>query len=184
MLTADTTSFGDYIWPAILLWGLDRFIRVLRIAVYAFTKKPASQTTLDPKNDAPMQVLSSPKLELLSTHFLRLTIPTPGFFHWRPGQSVYLTFPGISASPFEAHPFTIATIDNEPSNSNLKFFIRVRNGATKRLFNHVETGVQVKVLLDGPYSSPPLLVGYDTVLLIAGGSGVAFTLPLFLDLIE
>jgi NAD(P)H-flavin reductase len=47
---------------------------------------------------------------------------------------------------------------------------------------HVEK--KVGVLLDGPYSSPPLLVGYDTVLLLGGGSGVAFTLPLMLDLIQ
>lgn len=96
---------------------------------------------------------------------------------------MYLTFPGISVSPLEAHPFTIATVDAGLQSYELKFFIRVRDGFTKRLLDSIEVIDNMKVLLDGPYSSPPLLVGYDSVLLIAGGSGVAFTLPLFLDLI-
>ncbi|KAF5310624.1 hypothetical protein D9619_008266 [Psilocybe cf. subviscida] len=42
----------------------------------------------------------------------------------------------------------------------------------------------VPAFISGPYSNPPVLVGYHTVMLIAGGTGVAFTLPLFLDVIE
>jgi NAD(P)H-flavin reductase len=66
----------------------------------------------------------------------------------------------------------------------LKFFVRARGGATKRLLDHVGKDKELKVFVDGPYSSPPVLIGYDSVLLIAGGSGVSFTWPLFLDLIR
>ncbi len=166
-------------WPAILLWGLDRTLRILRVAVNTYGRKKTESTTAAGSE----AVVTKAQLELLSHSFLRLTIPAPRFFYWSPGQVVYLTFPNISANPLEAHPFTIATI-NSSSNSNLKFFIRVHKGVTKRLFNSVGNGKDVKVLLDGPYSSPPPLIGYDTVVLIAGGSGIAFTLPMMLDLVE
>ncbi|KAF9444633.1 hypothetical protein P691DRAFT_807110 [Macrolepiota fuliginosa MF-IS2] len=182
---AESLDYGHFVWPAFLLWGLDRLIRVLRIATHSIMKKSSGPvSTTEAKTNPPTEVITNPKLELLSSQFVQLTIPKPRFFHWRPGQCAYLTFPGVSASPLEAHPFTISTIDDGSENSHLKFFIRVQKGATKRLFNSAEGSGEVRVLLDGPYSSPPLLIGYDTVLLIAGGSGVAFTLPLFLDLIK
>lgn len=160
-------------WPAILLWGLDRTLRTLRVALNTFRTKRLEPTTI-----------TKTQLVLISPSFLQLTIPRPRFFYWNPGQCVYLTFPGISANPLEAHPFTIAEITSDSNNSDLKFFMRVRNGVTRRLFNSVENGDDTKVFLDGPYGSPPRLIGCDSVLLIAGGSGVSFTLPLFLDLIE
>ncbi|KXN81188.1 Ferric/cupric reductase transmembrane component 1 [Leucoagaricus sp. SymC.cos] len=179
---AASFNFGQFVWPAILLWALDRFLRLLRVAVSTITRKKPTSSKAKP--NSPVTVTAKPTLELLSAHFIRLTVPAPRFFYWRPGQSVYLTFPGVTFSPFEAHPFTISTINTGSGQSDLRFFIRVHKGATKRLFDSIERERDVKVLLDGPYSSPPLLVGYDTVLLVAGGSGISFTLPLFLDLIQ
>lgn len=184
---AASLDFGTYIWPSFVLWGLDRAIRVVRLVISAFTNKPQAQQTRNNISSTTATVSSNGvHVELLSHHFLRLTIQPPALFHWRPGQSAYLTFPSISANPLEAHPFTIASIDveNKDKPRELKFFIRVRDGLTKRLLNAVETGGSTRVLVDGPYSSPTLLVGYDTMVLIAGGSGIAFTLPLFLDLLE
>lgn len=90
----------------------------------------------------------------------------------------------MSTTPLEAHPFTIAAVDQNSSSCELRFFIRVREGLTKRLLGSAEGGAKVKVLLDGPYGNPPLIVGYDSVVLIAGGSGISFALPLFVDLIQ
>ncbi|KAJ7486431.1 iron reductase [Mycena galericulata] len=73
----------------------------------------------------------------------------------------------------------------------LMFILRVREGFTRRLLDSVAgnpdpTGVSksFKALIDGPYSSPPILKGFETVVLICGGSGVSFMLPLFLDLVQ
>ena len=105
--------------------------------------------------------------------------------------------PGVSTIPFEAHPFTIASIDTmhdgtpiadeesfikiEPYWKELVFFINIRDGFTKKLGDAAQRGENVKVFVDGPYGKSPDLTDYDTSVLIAGGSGVSFTLPLFLD---
>lgn len=147
--------------------------------------------------------------------------------HWLPGQSAYLSIPSVSGFRFEAHPFTISTIDvphqalaiveNEKTDleatssesqdegvafKKLAFLVRVRSGFTKRLLKAAEKRPAMKVILDGPYSSPPMLRGFETVVLIAGqsfthlssyiiesvsiegGSGIAFTLPLLLDAVQ
>ncbi|KAF8068614.1 ferric reductase NAD binding domain-containing protein [Lyophyllum atratum] len=183
------------IWPSFLLWALDRFLRILR--VLAFNPSPLKcQKTSE---------LGLSSLDVLSPNFLRVTVPAPRHFHWLPeqstffifpGQSTFLIFPGISASPRESHPFTIMAIDDGESKladgkppadtgRSLVFLVRVRQGLTRRLLDSASTSQSspLKVVLDGPYSSPPMLVGYGTAILIAGGSGVVFTLPLLLDLL-
>ena len=109
--------------------------------------------------------------------------------------------PDVSTIPFEAHPFTIASVDTtgdgtrrdapttvkegfaetEPYWKELVFFINVHDGFTRKLRDVAEKGGKAKVFVDGPYGKPPDLTSYDTSLLIAGGSGVAFILPLLLD---
>ena len=141
-------------------------------------------------------------VELLSPDFVRLRLRRPPHFHWSPGQTAYLIIPSVSTIPFEAHPFTIASVDTtrdetrgdftlttekeslgetEPYWKELVFFINVHGGFTKNLAGVAEKGGKVKVFVDGPYGKSPDLTDYDTSVLIAGGSGVSFTLPLFLD---
>ncbi|KAF5375667.1 hypothetical protein D9615_009357 [Tricholomella constricta] len=177
---------GYYVWPAFVVWALDRAIRMIRIIVHnaGFFQKRSTQQL--------------GRVDVLSPHFIRIAVPRPAHLHWLPGQSAYLTIPGASKSPFEAHPFTISTIDvpgtgpddaekdegSRRSLPELAFLVRVRSGFTKRLLNVAVKDQLMKVIVDGPYSSPPLLRGFETVVLVAGGSGVAFTLPLLLDLIH
>jgi predicted ferric reductase len=177
-----------------LIWGLDRLIRLVRLVVFNhsyFGFKKGSGTM-----DA--------SVELLSPHFVRLRLRRPPHFHWSPGQTAYLIMPEVSTIPFEAHPFTIASVDtthgegdifpiteekgalgeNEPHWKELVFFINVHGGFTKNLHDIAEKVGKVKVFVDGPYGKSPDLTDYDTSVLIAGGSGVSFTLPLLLDSIK
>ncbi|KAF7373154.1 Ferric/cupric reductase transmembrane component 1 [Mycena sanguinolenta] len=215
-----SANFGYevYIWPALFLWGLDRFFRLLRISFLnsqLFTprrRRIASHATVT--------VLSPP-------HFLRILAEAPRYFTWRPGQSAYLTIRGAyPTSITEAHPFTIANAphyaqdqddlpneDGSPNESEkesgsaesegkisdtsrLMFILRVRDGFTKRLLDSVlanpdsessgDGGVSrsFEAFVDGPYSSPPVVRGFETVVFISGGSGVSFGLPLLLDLVQ
>ena len=179
-------------WPSMIIWGLDRFIRLVSLAVINFGYlNPWAKKQLDAV------------VEVLSPHFIRVTLRRSRHFHWRPGQNAYLSFPSVSKLPFESHPFTISTIDDPTSgDSALVFLLRVKNGFTQKLLKEASSDQTYKVLLNGPYGSPPLLVGYQTVILIAGlfflpphlaplsvhcsigGSGVAFALPLFLDILR
>lgn len=192
---------GQYVWPAFVVWGTDRVLRAVRIVIFNFgnfIRKGAAEL------DA--------HVDVISPRFLRIRLQRPTHLRWAPGQSVYLTLPSVSTFPLEAHPFTISTvhsapdmdedtlvIDEKDSNSSppsslarsqeasrmkqLVFFVRVRNGFSQRLLQAAGDDKTFAAFLDGPYSSPPLLKGFETVILIAGGSGVAFTLPLLLDLI-
>jgi predicted ferric reductase len=190
-------SMGYYgAWPMMVIWGLERFLRLVRIIAYnfAYFNPFASKPTLDATVD------------LFSEQVLRVTTHRPSYFHWRPGQSAFLSFPSITSFPFQSHPFTIATIDEADGTfsgeKKLVFLIRVRNGFTKKLMLVASSDRTYKIFINGPYSSPPVLVGYETIILIAGwflsffygqrfdqfdfigGSGVTFTLPLFLDVMR
>ena len=155
--------------------GLDRFLRALRLVVYNFgyilSKRP---TELDARVD------------VLSPDFLRMSLDRPQHVNWSPGQSAYISMPGIA--PFQFHPFTISTIDlsgrplsktNTDGRTELKysnladvqrltFLVRVRKGFTASLLHNAQDKKLMKVFFDGPYGSPPILKGYGTVLLIAG----------------
>jgi len=179
-------GFHYYIWPCFLFWGLDRFIRLVRLVVFnhsyfGFTNSETMDGTV----------------ELLSPQTVRLRLRRPPHFHWQPGQTAYLTMPSVSDLPFEAHPFTIASIDTtadekEKSDSGairpywkeLVFFIDVHKGFTKKLSKIAAKGGMVKTFVDGPYGHSPDLSVYNTSVLIAGGSGLTFTLPLLLDTIN
>jgi hypothetical protein len=170
------------------------------------------------------QIPTEATVSVFSPHFLRILVDAPPYLTCRPGQSIYLTIVGAyPMSVTEAHPFKVANTpldgalitDDVESHSKprLMFIVRVREGFTKRLLDSVlaapdSTGVSrsFKLFVDGPYGSPPVLRGFESVLFIAGqspsvlvsfvclewademsmtgGSGVSFTLPLFLDLVR
>ncbi|KAG8832184.1 hypothetical protein FRC17_001778 [Serendipita sp. 399] len=109
---------------------------------------------------------------------------------WEAGQHVFLTLPGISILPFESHPMTIANIPETdehgvPKPTDLVFYIRAMDGFTRRLYEYGlrHHGELVTALADGPYGKPPPVNTFTTVVLIAGGSGIASTLPLLLDIV-
>ena len=68
----------------------------------------------------------------------------------------------------------------------MTFIIRGREGFTGKLREHAKSGkaANVPAFVDGPYGYPPDLTRYSTAILISGGSGVSYTLPLLLDLVS
>ncbi len=140
-------------------------------------------------------------VELLSEDTIRLTLTRE--ISWSPGQHAYVILPSISNLPFEAHPFSIASIPEDGKKSDVTFLIRGRSGFTQRLRQHAanDHGSRVPAFLDGPYGCPPDLTRYSTCVLLAGlfyfsstrqpysdvylgGSGISYTLPLLLNLIR
>jgi ferric-chelate reductase len=165
---------GYYVWPSVLMWAVDRVLRALRNIVYNLGYFGAGKrvSTLDAS------------VEVLASDFVRVTLRRPDHIHWTPGQCAYLTIPGLST--FDAHPFTISTIDAPPrskkslnhfdkeksidpfdESKKLTFLIRVHKGFTKLVRNAVQDDESMKIFFDGPYGEPPLLKGFETVILIA-----------------
>lgn len=159
--------FGDYIWPALLVWGIDRFLRVSRILYNNRVWQGYNS------ND-----YSHATVELLTSDTIRLTLRRK--MHWRAGQHAYVVLPSVSALPTEAHPFTIASIPHAldgtdgPEEKEVVFLIRGRNGFTRRLRDHASQKISgsVAAYIDGPYGIPPNLKIYSTCVLIAGELGV------------
>ncbi|THU82061.1 hypothetical protein K435DRAFT_934828 [Dendrothele bispora CBS 962.96] len=160
---ANTEHYGAYIWPCFLIWGLDRFVRIIRLVT-------CNHSYFSPLSKSSEMEAST---KLITSDLICLTIQRPPHFNWSPGQFAYLVAPGVSLLPFEGHPFTI----------ELVFLINVRDGFTKRLHEVATKGETIKVLLDGPYGSRVDVDTFDNIVLVAGGSGVTYTLPILLDTI-
>ncbi|KAJ6525947.1 hypothetical protein B0H19DRAFT_970901 [Mycena capillaripes] len=204
-------GYGAYIWPAMFLWGLDRFLRIVRISFVNSQLFPTNSNSNSTK--IRRGIASDATVTVLSPHFLRILVDTPPYFIWRAGQSAYITICGAyPTSITEAHPFTItnaphedglpgsdgaasassveegsneekadSTKESEKVKENaprqLTFILRVREGFTKRLVDSVlanpnSNGVSrsFKAFIDGPYSSPPVVRGYETVVFILSPS--------------
>ncbi|KZT21993.1 hypothetical protein NEOLEDRAFT_1164338 [Neolentinus lepideus HHB14362 ss-1] len=185
-------NYSHYVWPSFLVWGLDRFIRLLRVIIYAVSPHlTRAKSTTDQTTEV------SARADMLSPDLVRLRVPRPPGFSWSPGQLSYIIVPSISRLPFEAHPFSIASIHDAELEteshsaekgkehwSDIVFLISARKGFTRRLADKLSQKGEstMKVLLDGPYGSSPDLDSSDTVVLIAGGTGISYTLPLLLSL--
>lgn len=128
---------------------------------------------------------------ILPENAVKITIPTQ--VKWRPGQYVYLRMPGISV--FENHPFTIASLcsDDFPSECgedyrDMTLVFRPFGGFTRKVLNTaLEKGPQstYRAFIDGPYGGMQRdLASFDTVVLLAGGSGITAIVSQLLDLIK
>ncbi|CAN8101647.1 unnamed protein product [Discula destructiva] len=121
---------------------------------------------------------------------------------WAPTDHVFLTVPALGRRHrLQAHPFTIASAapgraPTGPHTSSgdgaenqvhttpqitLTLLIRAQQGFTAALLQHARRHRTVSVRLDGPYGSThalDMLRAADNAVLVAGGSGIAVTLPL------
>ena len=175
LLTHGGHSFQYYIWPVWVVWGFERLVRLLRYITLNYILRPSTAPF-----DATIAVASP------SSTLLEITVTRNMPFGWRPGQHAFLAFPGVSTVPLESHPFTIASIPSGGPSEQLRFLIRVKTGATLKLLKLVqEQGkASFRAFIDGPYGMPPDLGPYRTTVLVAGGTGVTYTLPLLLDLVK
>lgn len=109
-----------------------------------------------------------------------------------PGQHVYLSFPSSADAPLNKlrlNPFTIANLPTK--DGNMRLIIRPLSGTTNLLSKLAETHARrqpIPIIIEGPYGSasywPDLLKSYDRILLVAGGVGATFTLPIYRSLLQ
>lgn len=148
-------------------------------------------------------VVAETKVELIpDTDLIKLvgTIPTSKIerFAKNPGTHIYLSVPPASRPEknpiaaahlifeFSFNPFSIAAVDE--SSGELTLVARRHNGPMTRAFadfaSATSANTEVKLAFDGPYGCakrfPSLAgTGFDRILLVAGGVGATFTLPLY-----
>ena len=171
-------------WPQMREWMIasiavlffDRGCRLLRMALIhcgiksatsGFGFKSAVAETIAAKSDADGR----------NVVVLRLRARP---LDYAPGQHFFLTFPSISL--LQSHPFTPAVVNGDQQ----VYVIAGMAGETGRLVEATQTqnGEGIPVVLCGPYGRPVLDHGAEHFLLVAGGTGVSFTLPLLSDLVK
>lgn len=174
-------AVDKWIYPGIGLWAADRLFRILRLTILnkLWTVIPSPTAANLP---------STATLTLLTPSTLKVSFQTPSSqLNWSAGQHFYVVMPGMARMPWEAHPFTAATVPlrnphgEDKETGELTFIVRVRDGFTKRMKNRVdkerkalglavdeECKIEVKAAVEGPYGQVRKLDLYDGVLIVAG----------------
>lgn len=181
-----------YVYEVILVEALHLVFRALRLKVYQGTIRLLPGTNL-------VQ--------------MRIPLPSKASaVDWRPGQHVYLSKPrsnGKVPSFYDqwlmtnkTNPFTIASLPSK--DKELLLIARALKGNTKYLADLARTlsqggsgvpmlptaGGDIPILpiaLEGPYGASnrlPDLLHYDKVLLVAGGVGATFIIPIYRSIVE
>ncbi|EON63463.1 hypothetical protein W97_02691 [Coniosporium apollinis CBS 100218] len=141
------------------------------------------------------------------TNLIKMDIPLASDTipqNWKPGQHVYVSLPATSeASPtvkdlirqrYRTNPFTIASLPHE--DGRITLVARTLDGNTKRLAalarslcdqaDDDKNTPSIAITIEGPYGASsrlPDLASYDYVLLLAGGVGATFVLPVFRSIV-
>jgi predicted ferric reductase len=167
----NTLDSWSYLWATLAIWlaawltRLFWFMRGTSIRSRLFSSSPAV-------------------IKMMPSNLLRLEVERPKGFNFMPGQHAYLRFPSLSVA--DNHPFTMALSSNYKPNTaedsepvdTLLFLAKVHEGFTQKLAvgcARSDGEMRTSVLLDGPYgglSRPRLENRFDSILLIAGGSGI------------
>lgn len=96
---------------------------------------------------------------------------------WEAGQHIFIRIPGISL--FDNHPFTAASIMAENAKdfeyNDLVLVFKPHKGFTRQVYDisRSRPDTPFKAYLDGPYGGlSRKLESFETVLMVAGGSGI------------
>jgi predicted ferric reductase len=130
---------------------------------------------------------------------VRVSVRVPAELTWKAGSHAFLRMPHLSA--FQNHPFTITNMpghtSKEPGTHEAVFLVRAQAGLTHALLastsansstssiskeeavDHSTAVATATIHLDGPYGGivedVPAL--YESLVFVAGGSGIAACLP-------
>ncbi|GAQ35739.1 ferric reductase family protein [Aspergillus tubingensis] len=175
----DGPQWNPYLWTVVAIWTFDRILRVLRIA-YCNLRTQVSESKISLPSST---VTYAPDSDLMT-----IDIEAPSHLTPKPGQHYFLSQP-LSVHIVENHPFALgayyqASCRLPKVKSKLTFYVRPYNGWTKSLRDRciqANNTIHPLLLLEGPYGHTAPLHTFDTALLIAGGTGIAATLPYILD---
>jgi len=167
-----------YLWAALAVWGTSCLVRVFwKTQPFSIRNSWLSSDTAT--------------VSVVPGDVTRIDVWPSGGFHWKPSQHVFLRFTDLA--PLDNHPFTIATAESARGlPCHLVFLPRAHAGFTRKLISYVQAhastddrAVTTSVWLDGPYGGfhRPLHTRYDTLILLAGGTGITACFPWLQDAI-
>jgi len=199
--------YDAYLWPIVIVWVLDRVLRLLRLVSCNIQVRLGKQVIRRTRTIASYSTESDVVRLDVKTDSL-LVQPTAGQFYYLYQPSAW--------QGYENHPFTLGAWSLESSASDeagsslmqhtdaphefdqsesdlrhscgtqtLTFWIRPYDGWTKRLRDEcLKSSTRSSaptILLEGPYGHHCPTSSFDSVLLIAGGTGIASAVPYILE---
>ncbi|KAF2875434.1 ferric reductase like transmembrane component-domain-containing protein [Massariosphaeria phaeospora] len=171
-----------YLYQVVAVIALHLVFRTFRLKTYSGTIKLLSGTNL-------VQI--------------RIPLATNSALAWKPGQHVYLSRPvgaSYSGSYYDqlmlrnqTNPFSVASIPAK--DKELLLVAKTLNGNTKKLAELARTlsstgsneVPDIPLALEGPYGAStrlPDFSTFDSVLLVAGGVGATFIMPIYRSIVD
>jgi predicted ferric reductase len=183
-----------FLLPGLIVWFIDRGIRLARTTLLHYNFLPSGHMGF--RSASANITLYKDEV---NGDIVRLDYDHPQDA-WAVGQHFYLTFP--ESSIWQSHPFTPVSLPVFGANSQRHSYIfRARKGETKKVaelstkrtthamdheLSHegLMAEARLSVLMTGPYGERTTsnLAPNANILCIAGGTGIAYVLPVLLDL--
>lgn len=174
--------------PSLAIWLFDRAARLFRSWVVHYQYLPNGSLGFQTAQASATRFPDAENGDMLRLEYSFAQEP------WRPGQHFYLCFP--QSSVWQSHPFTPLNLATEVNGTvNSTYVFRARGGETRKMAelaarhagaaNDRSPAFTTPVIMQGPYGED--LVAHLTpdvnVLCIAGGTGIAYVLPVLLWLV-
>lgn len=159
------SALSCFMIPSLLLWGIDRAIRLGRSALIHYQILPDGKGIFK---------MIDAKVTHFDSEIVRLDLVSQA--SWSIGQHFYLTF--ADKGIWQSHPFTPLSLPG----ARQAYIFRGKSGETKRIAE--TTQPTLPVILTGPYGGhiTEQLEDDCNVLCVAGGTGITFVLPVLLEL--
>lgn len=111
----------------------------------------------------------------------QIIIPLFRHFKVRAGMNVYLWLPGLGyGSTIQKHPFPIAWWEEDERGLAKTIILLVKTGPGNTILSHDS---RLTSFIQGPYGRAIDFAGYDRVLMVATGMGIAAQLPYLKELV-
>ncbi|GAA6060074.1 hypothetical protein JCM10212_003035 [Sporobolomyces blumeae] len=175
-----------WVYTAVAIWA---FERVSRLVWHVSTVVHSHVVVRRPLVQARASVVAGA---------IKLAVPFPGG-RWEAGQHAYITVWGthLLRSPWfigQPHPFSISNVPDSALGvaQEMRFVLRVHKGMTRTLARHVEAKCQalgknevpITIGLEGPHGWSAEASDFDSILLLAGGSGITHPLSVVADVCQ
>ncbi|KAF2009490.1 hypothetical protein BU24DRAFT_379912 [Aaosphaeria arxii CBS 175.79] len=206
-------EYDWFIWPCVIVWVLDRVIRMARILSFDshfWNTKCIASYDFDSnliRLDIPFghsRALSNPQP---GTYYYIYVLSNPLYMHQsHPFTLGYVRHPedksemerpsrlqtrrasvhrSESESSTESDALLASDATSDQANPSLVFLVRPYDGFTARLKKSASSGpTELRVLVEGPYGETNPLSKFSSVLFVVGGTGIAVPLSYLAALLD
>lgn len=182
---AHWAQLNCFLLPSLLIWFLDRAIRLIRSALVHYQYLPSGKMGFKSAQASLKHFLDAENGDIVRLDFTHSQEP------WKIGQHFYICF--TECSIWQSHPFTPLNLPEVKRGVVAHSYIfRAKNGETKKVAD-----LALKKLSEGLEATTPIIMSGHygdciaqnltpdvNVLCVAGGTGITYVLPVLLSLVK